>query len=173
LLKSYQQAVQDQDTQWNDFKLRNALVRNSLRYFQSDALNFMRVLPNDYTGEALRQTLMSLNNALFLQALGEGKEAREAAQASLEILRPLAVELPQPLRLEFGRLSQHAEIISRHSPFLEADVQGLIHGQAREALTRLADFNHADLIAEQMQAGRYRAGCWSVSLFCCWLWRWC
>lgn len=158
LLKGYQQAVQDQDTQWNDFKLRNALVRNSLRYFQSDALDFMRVLPNDYTGEALRQTLMSLNNALFLQALGEGKEAREAAQASLEILRPLAVELPQPLRLEFGRLSQHAEIISLHSPFLEADVQGLIHGQAREALTRLADFNHADLIAEQMQAGRYRAG---------------
>lgn len=158
LLKGYQQAVEDQDTQWNDFKLRNALVRNSLRYFQSEALNFMRVLPGDYTGEALRQTLMTLNNALFLQALGEGKEAREAAQASLEILRPLAVELPQPLRLEFGRLSQHAEIISRHSPFLEADIQGLIHGQAREALTRLADMNHAQLIAEQTQASRYRAG---------------
>jgi diguanylate cyclase (GGDEF)-like protein/PAS domain S-box-containing protein len=158
LLKGYQQAVQDQDTQWNDFKLRNALVRNSLRYFQSDALDFMRVLPNDYTGEALRQTLMSLNNALMLQALGEGKEAREAAQTSLEILRPLAVELPQPLRLEFGRLSQHAEIISRHSPFLEADVQGLIHGQAREALTRLADLNHAHLIAEQKLATSYRVG---------------
>ena len=158
LLKTYQKAVQDQDTQWNDFKLRNALVRNSLRYFQSDALNFMRILPGNYTGEALRQTLMTLNNALFLQALGEGKEAREEAQASLEILRPLVVELPQPLRIEFARLSQHAEIISRHSPFLEADVQGLVHGQAREALTRLAELNHTYLIAEQTQAARYRAG---------------
>jgi hypothetical protein len=75
-----------------------------LRYFQSDALNFMRVLPGDYTGEALRQTLMSLNNALFLQALGEGKEAREdrAGQPG----NPAAFgrwNCRSRCRLEFGR----------------------------------------------------------------------
>ena len=40
----YHQAVQDQEALWNDFKRRNALVRNSLHYFQSDALHFARAL---------------------------------------------------------------------------------------------------------------------------------
>jgi len=128
LLKAYKQAEKAQEFQWNDFKLRNALVRNSLRYFQKDAVNFMRDLPDDVTGDILHHELLALNNALFLQALGESREVDEIAQASLEILRPLAVALPKPLRLEFGRLSRHAEIISTHSPLLEADVQGLIHG---------------------------------------------
>ena len=157
-LERYQRAVQSREEQWNDFKLRNALVRNSLRYFQSDASNLMRALPSDLSGEVLRHELMRLNNALFLQALGESREVGEVAQASLDGLRPLAVELPQALRLEFGRLSRHAEIISRHSPILEADVQGLVHGAGRDALVKLAEVNHALLIAEQTRAGRYRVG---------------
>ena len=158
LLDSYLRAVKSQEPQWNDFKLRNALVRNSLRYFQNDAVNFMRVLPNDVVGDTLHHELMVLNNALFLQALGEGREVGELAQASLDGLRLLAVGLPQPLRLEFGRLSRHAEVISKHSPLLEADVQGLIHGAGRDALARLAEVNHALLIAEQTRASRYRVG---------------
>jgi diguanylate cyclase (GGDEF)-like protein/PAS domain S-box-containing protein len=158
LLEPYQKAVKSQESQWNDFKLRNALVRNSLRYFQSDAVNFMRELPNDIVGNSLHHELMVLNNALFLQALGEGREVGELAQASLNGLRLLAVSLPQPLRLEFGRLSRHAEVISKHSPILEADVQGLIHGAGRDALARLAEANHDLLIDEQTRASRYRAG---------------
>jgi len=122
LLDRYLQAVQSQELQWNDFKFRNALVRNSLRYFQNDAVNFMRDLPNDVSGNVLHHELMTLNNALFLQALGEGREVGQIAQASLDGLRPLAVVLAKPLRLEFGRLSRHAEIISDHTPILEADV---------------------------------------------------
>jgi diguanylate cyclase (GGDEF)-like protein/PAS domain S-box-containing protein len=158
LLEQYGNAVEHQETQWNDFKLRNALVRNSLRYFQSDAASFMRNLPGDVTGDVLRQSLMSLNNALFLQALGEGREVGETVQASLEMLRPLVVLLPQAQRLEFGHLSRHAEIISKHSPFLEADVHNLIHGAGRDALSQLAEANHALLIAEQARADRARAG---------------
>ncbi len=158
LLARYQRAVQSQESQFNDFKLRNALVRNSLRYFQNDAVNFMRSLPNDPGGDALHHELVALNNALFLQALGEGREVGEVAEATLENLRPLVVALDQTLRLEFGRLSRHAEIISKHSPALEADVQGLIHGEGKDALARLAETNHAMLIDEQMRAGRYRAG---------------
>ena len=155
-LEPYQRAVQAQEVQWNDFKLRNALVRNSLRYFQSDAVNFMRALPNDITGNILHHELIVLNNALFLQALGEGHEVGELAQATLDGLRPLAVMLPQALRLEFGRLSRHAEVISKNSPILEADLQGLIHGAGRDALAKLAEVNHALLIAEQNRAGHYR-----------------
>jgi diguanylate cyclase (GGDEF)-like protein/PAS domain S-box-containing protein len=154
----YREAVDGQETRWNDFKLRNALVRNSLRYFQSDAVNFMRQLSDDFVGDTLHHELMVLNNALFLQALGEGREVGEVAAATLETLRPLAATLSPSLRKEFGRLSRHAEIISRHSPPLEADLLGLIHGAGREALARLADANHALLIAEQTRAGRYRAG---------------
>lgn len=158
LLERYLGVMQPQESRWNDFKLRNALVRNSLRYFQSDAVNFIRVLPNDPNGDVLHHELVALNNALFLQALGEGREVGELAQTTLDGLRPLAVTLAQPLRLEFGRLSRHAEIISKNSPALEADVQGLIHGEGRDALTRLAQANHALLIAEQTRAGRYRVG---------------
>ena len=158
LLDRYLGVVQSQESTWNDFKLRNALVRNSLRYFQNDAVNFMRALPNDLNGDVLHHDLLTLNNALFLQALGEGREVGEVAEATLEVLRPLAVTLAQPLRLEFGRLSRHAEIISKHSPMLEVDLQGLIHGEGRETLAKLAEANHALLIAEQTRAGRYRAG---------------
>ena len=154
----YENAVRNQEAQWNDFKLRNAVVRNSLRYFQSDVVNFMRQLPHDAVGKTLHDELISLNNALFLQALGEGREVGETAMATLDGLRPLAVSLPQPLRLEFGRLSRHAEIIGNSSPRLEADLQGLIHGDGRAILARLAEANHHLLIAEQTKAGRYRAG---------------
>jgi hypothetical protein len=68
------------------------------------------------------------------------------------------VLLPQAQRLEFGHLSRHAEIISKHSPFLEADLQSLIHGAGRDALSQLAEANHALLIAEQARADRARAG---------------
>ena len=157
ILDRYLQAVQSQELQWNDFKFRNALVRNSLRYFQNDAVNFMRTLPNDVSGDVLQHELMTLNNALFLQALGEGHEVSQIAQASLDGLRPLAVVLAKPLRLEFGRLSRHAEIISKHTPILEADVKNLIHGLGRDALLKLAEANHALLIEEQSRAGKYRA----------------
>jgi len=158
LLERYRSAVEHQEMQWNDFKMRNALVRNSLRYFQSDAASFMRNLPGDVTGDVLRQSMLSLNNALFLQALGEGREVGETVQASLDRLRPLVVLLPQAQRLEFGHLSRHAEIISKHSPFLEAELQSLIHGAGRDALSQLAEANHVLLIAEQSRADRARAG---------------
>lgn len=158
LLNRYLAAVNARETQWDDFKRRNALVRNSLRYFQSDAQAFMRQLPDDPGGKALHHELMALNNALFLQALGEGREVGEKVDTTLDGLRPLAVMLPKSLRLEFGRLSRHGDVIRLNSPALEADVQGLIHRDGRAALAGLAEANHGLLIAEQTRAGQYRAG---------------
>jgi diguanylate cyclase (GGDEF)-like protein/PAS domain S-box-containing protein len=154
----YQQSGKIREVLWNDFKRRNAVVRNSLRYFQTDALNFMHTLPEDPIGATLHDVLMALNNALFMQALGEGQEVGRQADALLDLLRPLAVSLAQPLRLEFGRLTRHAEIIITHGPVLAADMQGLVHDQSRTALTRLAEANHALLLAEQTRAGHYRGG---------------
>ena len=158
LLDAYLRAVDGREQRWEDFKLRNALIRNSLRYFQSDAENFMRNLPKDVVGDTLHHELIVLNNALFLLALGEGQEVGEVVASTLEKLLPLAVTLPKSLRLEFGRLSRHAQIIAEFSPHLKTDLQSLVHGTSRDALMQLAEANHALLIAEQTQAGRYRAG---------------
>ncbi len=158
LADRYEDAVGDQEAQWNDFKLRNAVVRNSLRYFQNDVVLFIGRLPHDPVGKTLRHELIRLNNALFLQALGEVREVGETAMITLDGLRPLAASLPRPLRLEFGRLSRHAEIIGSNSPRLEADLQGLIHSDGRAILASLAEANHQLLIDEQTRSGRYRAG---------------
>ncbi len=156
LLVQYRAAIREREAHWNDFKQHNAVIRNSLRYFQTDAVGFVARLPVDPVGSTLHGELLALNNALFLGALGEGGDMGEKALATLDRLRPLAATLPQALRLEFGRLSRHAEVIVHNGPALEADLQGLIHGGGRESLARLAEANHALLLAEQTRAGRYR-----------------
>ncbi len=157
-LAQYQLAVKGREMRWEDFKLRNALVRNSLRYFQTDAQAFMRALPLTPEGQALHHELMALNNALFLQALGESREAGRTVEAVLDLLRPLAALLPQSQRLEFGRLSRHSEIIHQNSPALEDDLRSLANGGGLEALSRLMAANYQMLIAAQTRAGHYRAG---------------
>ncbi|MBU1663836.1 MAG: PAS domain S-box protein, partial [Gammaproteobacteria bacterium] len=163
----YYQSVRDQDALWNDFKRRNALVRNSLRYFQSDAIQFAQALPvspNAATaaGGALHHELMALNNLLFMQGLGEGGPEGRRGEGEvgdmLVRMRALAAKLPTAQRAEFARLARHAEIISHNGPFLAADVRSLIHGSGRAVLTQLEEANHARLVEEQTTAGRYRVG---------------
>jgi diguanylate cyclase (GGDEF)-like protein/PAS domain S-box-containing protein len=157
----YYQSVRDQEAQWNDFKRRNALVRNSLRYFQSDALHFVRALPDAGAGRLLHHDLLELNNALFMRALGEGSANSDLGvdiPATLKQMRGQAKHLPGPLAEEFDRLARHATIIANNGPALAADVQGLIHSSGRAELMRLAATNHDLLVAEQARAARYRAG---------------
>ncbi|MDP2431005.1 MAG: EAL domain-containing protein [Pseudomonadota bacterium] len=165
----YYQAVRGQEALWNDFKRRNALVRNSLRYFQSDAPRFVSLLPKAVAGGALHHELLALNNVLFSQALGEGGEAGEKVGAqvrdALARIRILAAPLPAPLREEFERLARHAEIISKNGPVLASDVRGLVHGSGRAVLMQLAETNHTRLADELARAGRYRAGLLVVALF--------
>ncbi len=158
----YYQSVRDQEALWNDFKRRNALVRNSLRYFQSDALQYARSLPDLASGDVLRQELLALNNVLFMQALGESREVGTGVDVDIHValarMRVLAADLPVPSRKEFERLARHAEIIGRNGPALATDVRGLIHASGRIVLMRMAEANHASLSAELAKAGRYRAG---------------
>jgi diguanylate cyclase (GGDEF)-like protein/PAS domain S-box-containing protein len=158
----YYQAVRGQEALWDDFKRRNALVRNSLRYFQVDALQFAQALPHHGAGDALRNEVMALNNLLFMAALGEGgdngTEQVATATAILARMRASASVLPAPLRGEFERLSRHAEIIGKNGPALAADVRGLIHASGREILIRLTETNHTKLNVALAEAGYYRAG---------------
>ncbi|MDO9227422.1 MAG: EAL domain-containing protein [Pseudomonadota bacterium] len=159
----YYKAVRNQETLWNDFKRRNALVRNSLRYFQIDAPRFARALPSNGAGGTLKHELMALNNQLFMQALGEGGEIggienSAGITAALARMRVDVASLPGASRAEFERLARHAEIINKHGPALASDVRGLIHTPGRAVLARLAEINHYNLATELARAGRYRAG---------------
>ncbi len=152
----YRDAERNLEMRWEDFKLRNAVVRNSLRYFQSDAPRFMRGLPAG--GDVGQHEIAALGNALFLQALGESREVDEEARATLARLRALGERLPTEHRAEFERLVRHADIVGVQSPLLERDLAELAHGAGHVALNRLAEANQGLLIAEQARVGRYRAG---------------
>jgi diguanylate cyclase (GGDEF)-like protein/PAS domain S-box-containing protein len=154
----YLDSVRDQDATWNDFKRRNALVRNSLLYFQNDAQKFARGLPNFAGGANLHYELMALDNALFLRALGESGGAGDAVDALSRRVRETAAGLPPAQAREFTRLLRHAEIVSKYSPALGVAIRSLTQGEGRTALMHLDDANHDLLLAEQSRAGRYRAG---------------
>lgn len=154
----YFQTVRNQEVLWDDFKWRNALVRNSLRYFQADALEFARHLHAGGDGGHLQRELLALNNGLFMQALGEGGEWLADVAPALQRMRTLAARLPGEQRERFERLARHAQVISVNGPALASDVRGLIHASGRTALMRLAEINHRDLAAELAKAARYRAG---------------
>ncbi len=157
----YHDSVRRQEIQWDDFKLRNAMVRNSLRYFHSEAQQFTRQLPDTRQANALHHELMTLNNTLTMQALGEQGEA--SAQVAVEMhetlgrMRHLSAGLSPALREGFERLDRHARIISNNSPSLAADVRGLIHDTGHGVLTRLVAANHRALQAELARASRNRA----------------
>jgi diguanylate cyclase (GGDEF)-like protein/PAS domain S-box-containing protein len=155
---AYEQAVRHQSPVWEDFKSRNAVVRNSLRYFQNDALNFLRHLPREGQAGTLSLELMVLSNALNLQALGEGREAGETVTRVLETQQDVLARIPAPLQPEYERLVRHARIIGTHSQDLAMDVDALVHSPGRQALAELARQNHVLLINAQAQAGRYRVG---------------
>ena len=154
---AYEQAVRHQPSVWEDFKTRNAVVRNSLRYFQSDALNFLRRLPREGQAGTLSLELMTLSNAVNLQALGESREAGETVDRVLATQRDTLARMPAPLQVEYERLVRHARIIATHSQDLAMDMAALVHSPGRQALAELARQNHALLIHAQSQAGRYRA----------------
>ncbi len=153
--QGYREAVVSLEQHWEDFKLRNALVRNSLRYFQSDALAFMRALPSNADGNALRLQLATLSQQLFMRALGEpGGDVGTASAPAL----PPAAGLSYAAREELGRLTRHAQLIVRESPALERDLAAIVHGDARARLAVLADVNHRLLLTEQRRVERYRVG---------------
>ncbi len=151
--RAYHRAETSLEQHWEDFKLRNALVRNSLRYFQSDALEFMRALPATTEGNRLRQQLATVSQQLFMHALGEAGTSADHA-----LLPPQVTGLPVAARQELSRLRRHAELIARESPALERDLTAIVHGDGRAHLAALAAANHGLLLAEQQRVERHRIG---------------
>lgn len=155
---NYYKSTQDQDLRWNDFKLRNATVRNSLHYFQSEAPAFAATLPPSGLASALHQELLQLNNVLFMQAMGGGRAIEPEVSKALSRMQGVVTSLPPTQQNTFENLARHARIIGKNVAELEADMRALIQGEGRTILMRLAEANHHLLVQEHARAARYRAG---------------
>ena len=156
MFEPYMEKVQGQEALWEAFKLQNALVRNSLRYFQSDAQQFVLELSVLDQGLNLHHEILALNNALFLMALGEGNNESVVVKNRLLSLRDKASYLDEQQAHELSRLLGHASIVSQYAPVLEAQMRQLVHGEGRTVLMKFAEVNHAMLQNKQLRAGRYR-----------------
>ncbi|GEM_PF-396358 len=154
---AYRDATESQASSWEQFKRYNAVIQNSLRYFQSDLPGFIKRTHGLGLGDAVHDDLSRLSTALLLQALGEGIERREEILSTLDGLDTRVGHLATPLLDEFKRLEQHARIIVKHSPVLHATVSSLVHSEARSTLSALALENQQQLLDEKTRSSRYRA----------------
>lgn len=156
--KAYLQAGQGRQRHWEDFKRHNSVVRNSLRYFQSDLPAFVRKL-HDYRGQGdIHENLATLNTDLFLQSLGSTADRHGEIVAQIAAIQPKIAAYQDSVRSEYLRLERHVGIILTHAPALAKDMAALVHGDARGSLARLAEANHALLLSEQERASWYRRG---------------
>jgi diguanylate cyclase (GGDEF)-like protein/PAS domain S-box-containing protein len=156
-IAAYLDAHAQRGEAWEDFKRRNSMVRNSLRYFQSDMPRFIRRLHAVGVENAAHEALSILQSTLFLQAVGGVGDRHEDIVGAMMVVRAQVSRLPSEVRGDLARLERHAGIILEHARPLERDVATLVHGAARARLATLADANHALLIAEQERANIYRA----------------
>jgi diguanylate cyclase (GGDEF)-like protein/PAS domain S-box-containing protein len=156
-LNAYLMATTGQGEHWEDFKRHNSVVRNSLRYFQTDMPRFIHGLYHHGGEDTMHETLATLNTSLFLQALGT-RDRHEEIVSSMVWLHPRLSKESAPMRAEFRRLERHAGIILEQAPALASAMAALVHGDARSRLATLANVNHALLQREQARASWYRRG---------------
>lgn len=70
-LDSYLQSGQFRNNQWEQFKQYNAVVRNSLHYFQTGLPQFIEIAHSSKLSDKVNASLSSLNTYILLFALGE------------------------------------------------------------------------------------------------------
>jgi diguanylate cyclase (GGDEF)-like protein/PAS domain S-box-containing protein len=159
LWNDYRAASKDAQEGWETFKLDNALVRNSLHYFQASTLEFTERLPDTPAWVPMHHDLMRLSTSLFTHALDAGtNRSVDMISVSLEQLREHARLMDAGQRHEFERLLSHARIILRYGFSLEAATDMLVNGPVRDRLGLLAEANLRLLQQEQQSMASYRVG---------------
>lgn len=155
-----QQGMDSRETHWNDFKRRNAEVRNALHLFQSEVGRVLQHLHQQQhkSGDDLDDDLIELNKLLVEQALGESGLSAPGQYRLPMTLRRSAETLPLAVQPEFKRLLGLAEVILKESPALADDMQTLVHGHGHSQLMALAETNRVRLLQAETSATRYRLG---------------
>ncbi len=154
---AYAASVSGRQEHWEEFKRHNAVVRNSLRYLQTDLPTFIGKVHRAAHEPFLHQTLSALTVDLYLQALGDSDRSKEIRDRVARI-RPSIAAYPASVREEYRLLERHVGVILDHAPALAKELSVLAHGEARLRLARLAEANHGLLLTEQTRASWYRRG---------------
>ena len=155
LVDDYRRLLDEQEELVEDFKFRNAVLQNSLRYFQFDALRLLEAMTPARDG--LQRDLILLVNTCLRQALGREKNLSDQLHAEISRLRATEFGLPDGQRRELMRLLAHAEIVKHHQPALDVLTQKLIDGGAMDKLDQIEQRLRQLIASEAARAARYRA----------------
>ncbi|MEJ2529765.1 MAG: EAL domain-containing protein, partial [Gammaproteobacteria bacterium] len=155
-LDSYLQSGKSRDNNWEHFKQQNAVVRNSLRYFQTGFPQFIEIAQSLRLPDKVDASLSSLNTSVLLFALGEGGDRRDELLSMLKTIRSYLVGSNDKLQAEYDLLERHVNIIIQYVPMLTSSMSALMEGDERTKLNMLEQANNAMLVAENRQASIYR-----------------
>lgn len=139
----------------DDFKFHNAVLQNSLRYFQFDALRLIEMLP--VSQHDWQRELMLLVNLCLRQALGREQELTGTLRREITRLSSFDIGLPATQQRELRRLLAHAELIAEHQPVLDALTQRLIDGGPMAVLDGIEQRLRHAIAEEARRAAGYRA----------------
>ncbi len=155
-LDSYLQSGKSRNSSWEQFKQQNAVVRNSLRYFQTGLPQFIDIAQSTNLPDAVDASLSSLNTSVLLFALGESVDRRDELLSMLKHIRSYLAGSNDKLQAEYDLLEQHVNIIIQYVPMLTASMSALMEGEERAKLNLLEQANNTLLAAESRQASIYR-----------------
>jgi PAS domain S-box-containing protein len=157
-LKPYLQSASHRNEQWEQFKFHNAVVRNSMRYFQTGLPQFLEYANSSNLPDVVTAELSSLNTSVLLFALGERKDRNHELLSTLARIGTYLIKANKRLRSEYTLLERHLHTIIKHVPKAEASMVALVHSAERENLNRLEQANNSLLVAEHRRASLYRGG---------------
>ena len=153
---AYGQIVRQEIELAEAFKYQNAVVRNSLRYFQSDSLRLVESLPHSQAGQLLQHDLTRLSNAVLLASLGGDGNLHAHALGLAERASTTRVPLNDGQRATLDRLMRHAELLVEVLPQLDRTTRELLDSGSRRKLEAIAEAIRLASNAEARRAGRYQ-----------------
>ena len=142
--------------QLEQFKSRNAVLKNSLQHFAAAAETIRQRLPKDPLGERIADDLGTLQFVTLRYATSSDDSLRDEVVARVRDMRKAIGGLPPPLRLETGNILDHADIIVGLRPELDALARQLVFPPNAERIEKLANAFQDAVLAEEQRADRFR-----------------
>lgn len=163
-LAAYRAIVVREANQVETFKYQNAVTRNSLHYFQSDAIHLLEDLPHAGGGQELQHKLTRLENAVLLLTLGADEYQADQARSLIGEVRNSSFPLTASQRETLDRLLRHAVLLVREQPKLEATTRALFDSGSRRQLSELDSLASAAVARRQALIERAQMGLGLVSV---------
>ena len=157
-IKPYLESSSQRRENWEQFKFHNAVVRNSMRYFQTGLPQFLEYAHSSNLPVIVNEQLSSLNTAVLLFALGERRDKNHELLSTLARIGTHLIKANDKLRSEYTLLERHVHTIIKHVPKVESSMNSLVHSSEREYLNLLEQTNNAVIAEESRQASIYRSG---------------